>query len=161
MAGSGHGKGGAQIVGAVGQHIRQGQLGAGEDHGQVDVRQHEGDGGGGVSHGIGAMGDHDAVEALPLAEDLHGDGGPLLRGDVGRVQAHDVPDGDIVIGTKLVDLSLHDFRPLGLQSLAAGHGSDGTAGGHQQDLLFLHNRILQEIRWVSFFTIYYIVPCPK
>ena len=63
MSGSRHGKGGAQIVRPVGKHVRQGQLRAGEHHRQVDIRQHEGDGGGGVGHGVGAVGDHDAVKS--------------------------------------------------------------------------------------------------
>ena len=63
MTGGGHGESGTQIVRAVGQHVRQGQLGTGEHHGQVDVRQHKGHRRRGIGHGVGAVGNDDAIEA--------------------------------------------------------------------------------------------------
>ena len=129
IAGSGHGEGGPQIVGAVGKHIRQGELGAGEDHGPVDARQHPGQGRGGVGHGVGAVGDDDAVKIQPGLKDPPGDLLPLRGADVGGVQAHQVLHGDIKIAPKLVQLPLHHIRAVGLQTLAAGQAGDGTAGG--------------------------------
>ena len=102
MAGGCHGKGRAQIARGIRQHIRQGKLGAGEHHGQVDVRQHEGDGGGGIGHGVGAVGDHNAVETRPILKNPPGDELPFRRADVGGIQTDHVVHGDIVIGAQLV-----------------------------------------------------------
>ena len=102
MARRRHGKGGAQIVRPIGEHIRQGQLGAGEYHGQVDIRQHERHGGSGVGHGIRAVGHHDAVIAATLFENPPGNELPFLRADVGGIQTHHVVHGNVVVGAQLV-----------------------------------------------------------
>ena len=133
LTGSGHGKGGAQIVRPVGEHICQGQLGTGEYHRQVDVGQHIGNGRGGVGHGICAMGDDDAVKTNPMLENIPGQLLPFLRADVGGIQAHHIPDGNVIVGTQLVQFPFHHIAALGLQALPSGERGNGTAGGQQQD----------------------------
>ena len=131
VTGSGHGKGGTQIVGAVGEHVDQRQLRAGENDGNVDVGQHEGNGGGGVAHGVCAVGYHDAVEALPVLPDALGDELPFGRTDIGGVQGHQFPDGDIIVGPQLVHFPLENAGIAGLQAVATGHGGNGATGGKQ------------------------------
>ena len=137
ITGGRHGKGGAQILGPIGKHIRQGQLGAGKHHRNVDIRQHKGNRRSGISHGVGTVGYHDSVEAFFALKNLPGDQLPFLGADVGGVQTHNIPDGNIVIGSKLIQLPLHDTGTLGFQAVAAGQRRNGTAGGQQQDFLFI------------------------
>ena len=90
--------------------------------------------------GIGAVGHHNAVKAGPVLKNMPGNDLPLLGTDVGRVQAHNVLNRNIVVGPQLLQLPLHHIAAVGLQTLAAGHGGNGTAGGQQQNLLFMVHR---------------------
>ena len=131
-AGGRHGKGGAQVVRAVAEHIRQRQLGTGEHHRNVNIGQHKGHGGGSVGHGVGAMGDHDPVVARPVLKNVPCDQLPFLRPDVGGIQTDHVFHGDIVIGAQLFQLPLHHLGAPGFQPFAAGNGRDGAAGGEKK-----------------------------
>ena len=144
-AGGGHGKGGAQIAGTVGQHICQRQLGAGEHHGEVDVRQHKGDGGSGIGHGVGAVGHHNAVHSFSAFKNSGGNLLPLFRGDVGGIQAHDVLHVYFIVAAQLLQRQLHHVTAVGLQSLPAGHGRDGSAGSKKPNFLFIHRALLLAI----------------
>ena len=97
-AGGRHGKGGAQVIRTVAEHVRQGQLGTGEHHRNVNIGQHKGHGGGSVGHGVGAVGDHDSVVARPILKNVPCDQLPFLRTNVGGIQTDHVFHGDIVIG---------------------------------------------------------------
>ena len=135
MTGRRHGKGRAQIVRPIGKHVRQGQLRASEYHRQIDARQHEGHGGGGIGHGVRAVGNHNSVVSDPFLKNMSGQQLPFLRTDIGGVQANHVLHPDIVIGAQLVQLPLHHVRALRLQAVPAGQGGNGAAGGQQQDFL--------------------------
>ena len=167
MPGGSHGEGGAQIIRPVGENVLQRQLGTGEYHRYIDVRQHEGDGRGGVGHGVGAMGHDDAVEIAPPGKNVTCDLLPFFGADVGGVQTHDFLHGDVVVGLQLQDLPLH-HRVMGLQTLRAGPASDGAAGGQKQNILFcltqFHTRAafsLRKICGTYLFIIYYTVMIPK
>ena len=139
VSGGGHGKGGAQIVRPVGQHVRKGQLRTGEYHGNVDSRQHEGNGGGGIGHGVRAVGNDYAVKTCPFLKNMPGNELPHVRGDIGGVQADEIPDRDPVVGAQLFQFPLHHAAAVGLQPLSAGYGSNGAAGGQKQNVLFIHS----------------------
>ena len=136
-----HGEGGPQIVGAVGKHVRQGKLAARQHHGPVQARQHPGQGRGGVGHGIGAVGDDDAVVVQPRLEDPAGDLLPLHGPDVGGVQTHQILHGDVKIAAQLVQLPLHHITAVGLQPLTTRQGCDGAAGRKQENMFFVHDNL--------------------
>ena len=131
-AGGRHGEGGAEIVQPVGEGVLDGQLGPGEHHGYGDVPHHVAEDGGGVGHGVGAVGDDDAVKAVPGGVDVPGDEPPLLRLDVGGVQVEDVPDGE-VIAVRQAPQVAGQVLPVqaGGQTLVGEPGGDGAAGGEQ------------------------------
>ena len=137
MTGGSHGKGGTQIVRSVGDHRGQRQLRAGEHHRNVDIRQHKGQSGGSISHGVGAVGDHHAVAAVPQLIDHLGDLLPFLRTDVGGIQTHHILHSDVVISSQLLQLPFHHTAAMGFQTVTAGHGGNGTSGG-QQHYFFVH-----------------------
>ena len=132
-AGSRHGEGGAQVIRAVAEHVRQGQLRAGEHHRDINIGQHEGHGRGGIGHGVGAVGDHDPVVACPILKNVPGNQLPFLRTDVGGIQTDHVLHGDVVIGTQLFQLPLHPLGAPGFQPFPAGNGRNGAAGGEKKD----------------------------
>ena len=138
MPGGRHGKSRPQIGRAVGEKIRQGQLGAGKHHGHIDPRQLKGHGGSGIGHGIGTVGHHDAVKATAIFKNRTGDELPFLRGNVGGIQADHIFHGNVIIGPKLLQLPLHNAAVLGLQPLSPGGTGNGSAGGQQQNVFF-HN----------------------
>ena len=128
------GKGGIEVVAGVGEQVVDGHLGAGEDYGFGEILEHVAQHRGGVSHGISAVGDDDAVIGVQIFHHRPGDGLPLLSLDVGAVQVEDVPGVDVVVGAQV----RHIFqqapgRDLGLQSLVAPAGGDGAPGGEKQD----------------------------
>lgn len=121
------GKGGIEVVAGVGEQVVDGHLGAGEDYGFGEILEHVAQHRGGVSHGISAVGDDDAVIGVQIFHHRPGDGLPLLSLDVGAVQVEDVPGVDVVVGAQV----RHIFqqapgRDLGLQSLVAPAGGDGA-----------------------------------
>ena len=61
-------------------------LAAGDDDGLAEVLQHEGEGGGGVGEGVGAVEDDEAVKVLVGALDVLGDDDPVVHRHVARVQ---------------------------------------------------------------------------
>ena len=114
MARCRHGKGRAQIIRSIGEHICQRQLRSGEYHGQIDARQHKGNGGGSVSHGVGAVGNHDAVKSVAVFVNTLGNELPFRRADIGRVQADELLHRNIVIGTQLLHFP---FKHTGISRL--------------------------------------------
>ena len=82
-----------QIFPGVGDGVGQGPLGAGEDNGLAGILDEVGEGGGGVGHGICAMGNDKAVILLKIGLDSFHHKQPMLRLDVGGVniqQLHSV-----------------------------------------------------------------------
>ena len=61
-----------------------------EDDRAVDMLKHIVEGGGGVRHGIRAVGDNDAVVCLTAVGNAPGDLLPVRWGDVGRVEGEEV-----------------------------------------------------------------------
>ena len=136
-AGGGHGEGGAQVVLPIGEGMLQRQLRPGEHHRDGDAQQHEAEHGGGIGHGVRAVGQHHPVKGLPGSIDLPGKELPLLRLDVGGVQVQDVPDRDLIGALQRRQGLGKDIRVLGRgQALPCQAGGDGAAGGEQED--FFH-----------------------
>ena len=71
------------------------------------------------------------MKAWGAIENFRGDELPFLRPDIGGIQAHYVPDGDIIIGTQLLQLPFHHAAAVGLQPIRSRHRGDGTAGSQQ------------------------------
>ena len=136
-AGSRHGEGGAQVLQTVGQGMLDGQLASGQHDRQIDAGQHKGQHRRGVGHGIGSVGDDDAVVGLPRLEHAAGDDPPLLGLNVGGVQMQNVPHGD-VIGVFQVGQPVGQFLAgnAGSQTLVGLFGGDGAAGGQKKDSFF-------------------------
>ena len=72
-----------------------------------------------------------AVKTDPVLKNMPGNHFPFLGSDVGRIQTHDILNGNLVIGTQLFQLPLHHVAAVRFQPLAAGHGGNGTAGSQQ------------------------------
>ena len=127
-----HGKGGAQVVQPVGEGVLNGQLGPGEHHRDGYAPHHEGQHRGGVGHGVGAVGDDDAVKFVPGVKDVPGDEPPLLGLDVGRVQVEDIPHGERVAVRQRPQAAGQGVavQPWG-QPLVGDPGGDGAPGGEQ------------------------------
>ena len=129
------GKGRGQVAGGVGEGGADGQLGAGEDHGLFQVLEHEGQHGGGVGHGVRAVGDDHAVVVREGFVDAAGDELPLLSLDVGAVQVQDVFAVDAVVAAQVVHLPEELRRGfLRGKAVGAGGGGDGPAGGEKKDV---------------------------
>ena len=109
-----------------------GQLGPGEHHGHRNIPHHIAEHRGGIGHGVGAVGHHDAVKLVPGLKDVAGDEPPLLRLDVGGVQVEDVPDGEVIAVRQTAQI-VGQSRPVqaGGQPLVGEPGGDGASGGEQ------------------------------
>lgn len=72
-----------QVIYCVGLQGKDGCLGAGEDNGLAEIGHHEGEGGGGVGEGVGAVEDDEAVEEVVVFFDAERHGRPVRGGDGG------------------------------------------------------------------------------
>ncbi len=130
-----HGKGGAQVLQSVGQGVLDGQLRAREHHRNLNAPEHKGEHRGGVGHGVGAVGDDDAVKIRSALVHRPGDDLPLLRLDVGGVHTQQIPDGQAVIVRQAVQACGHAAAvQTGRQALLCGPGGNGASGGEKQNL---------------------------
>lgn len=84
--GSGNDERAEEVVNAVGLEGEDGSLRAGEDDGLSEVGHHEGEGGGRVGEGVGAVEDDEAVEEVVVLLDAHGHGVPVVGGDGAGVE---------------------------------------------------------------------------
>ena len=137
-AGGGHGEGDAQVLQRVGERVFDGELGAGEHHGDRNAAEHEAEHRRGVGHGVGAVGDHHAVICGALIVDSAGDELPLLRLDVGGVQVQDIADCEcVILGEQGKMAGQRVPVHAGSQSLLRGPGGDGPPGGKQKNMFHL------------------------
>ena len=131
-----HGNRTADVVGGIGERMYKGQLAAGEHHGDGDVVQHIAESRGGIAHGVGAVGDDDAVILLPAVGYLTGDDLPFLGLDVGGIQRQNVTAVHPAV-RQIVQTARHDVGggKLGGKAVFGGIGGDGAAGGENQNVL--------------------------
>ena len=148
-AGGGDGHGGDEVVPSVAAQLAQGDLGAGVDHGLVQPLQHEGQGGGGVGHGVRAVEHHEAVVVVIPLGDGAADHVPLPHGDVRGVQQgielHQIPLRHVRVA-QLGDGLQRAEEGAGVrgEAVLAGHHADGAAGIDDADALSLsHGRLLK------------------
>ena len=85
-AGGGDQNGVDDVVQSVTAHHTQGNLRSGQYHRLSQPLQHEGEGGGGIGHGVGAMQHHETVKLVIALGDDPADFVPVLDSNVGGVQ---------------------------------------------------------------------------
>ena len=140
-----------KVAARVGLLIIDGFLGAGEYDGLGAVLNEIGQRTGSVSHGIRAMGDDKAVVAEVVFLHAVGDGQPVFRRHVGGVDIEQLQRidmaqagqrrhaGENILGAK-----------LRRKAAVRRAGSDGAAGGDEQNMLHIKNIL-------SAFLLYYQV----
>lgn len=68
-----------RIIERMDKPYREGNERASEDDGLGEVAAHEGEGGGGVGHGVGAVKDNEAVVLVVVLVDVLGDPLPVIH----------------------------------------------------------------------------------
>ena len=134
------------VVAGVVADLTQRNLRAGQDHGLAVAPEHEGEGRGGVGHGIGAVEHHKAVVVVVVIGDELADGVPFHDGDVGGIQkrlhVHDIPVGH-GLGVKLGNAVKEIMKRILLRGIAGWRidHADGPAGIDDKDFLHVHHPI--------------------
>ena len=121
-----------QISCGVGVRIFQRELGAGKDHGSVQIREHGKKGGGSIRHSVCTMAEDEAVHAGEVLVYTPGHLLPVERLDVGTVQTGqlfcfyrtDVPDPRYPF-QKILGIE------TGRQAAGSGFGGDGAPCGQK------------------------------
>ena len=111
-----------------------GLLGAGEDDGLGAALDEVGEPGGGVGHGVRAVGEDEAVVLLVVLPDAAGHPEPVLGGDVGAVQVqelHAVHPAELRDGGDMAQKLLR--AELGGEAAFRQLRGDGAAGADEQD----------------------------
>jgi hypothetical protein len=132
-----------EVEAAIGAFMEERGLGSGEDDGFGEVFAEEGEGGGGIGHGVSAVEDDEAVPEGVVTFDDGGDGEPVAGADVGGVDGgqgwvdEEFPV-DVVAFTDGGDIGKDVVLGAGpasgvRESRVDGDHADGAAGVEDED----------------------------